>query len=542
MFISINITAQDVSWMDYISPEKIEGIDLKDTSLTAIKISNHNADYESVDGVLYDKHKTILLYYPRARKKKLACPNTVKYIAKDALSDQPNLTSITFGDSIREIDFKGLEEKSFGENIHYYLSNLTTLNVSNGNLNYSSYQGAVYTKDKSKLLYCPLKKTGKLVIHHSTKELDNFAFRISNRLTSIYIPDSLTQLVDKSYHLLCTYSSRFLVEGESEYAAELVGFYYCIGLKKIEVSKRNPFYSSKDGILYNKDKTNLIYCPRAKEGRVVLPPKVKKISAGAFSYCNRITSIVLNDSVVLNGSYPCFYKNMSLSSIQVSVCNPYYSSENGILYNKDKTEIKYFPQNIQGDVYFSNNLQIIPKLSVEERVWGRNSTIHITKGIKRICEGAFIAYCGKVKFEHPNSVKYISCFLSTETEIDSISLDSVKTIQERSICGNKFLKSVIITSDSLIEIKPNTFMSSSTLTNVLLPKSITKIGLEAFKDCKSLKTFTIAAPTPVPLTEDAKVFEGVTLSRCILRVPKGTAPAYRTAPVWKNFGHIVEME
>jgi len=65
----------------------------------------------------------------------------------------------------------------------------------------------------------------------------------------------------------------------------------------INVSPDNNFYSSVDGILYNKERTTLIHCPRRKSGEIYVPVGVKSIKMEAFEFCRYITKINLPDGL-----------------------------------------------------------------------------------------------------------------------------------------------------------------------------------------------------------------------------------------------------
>ena len=75
-----------------------------------------------------------------------------------------------------------------------------------------------------------------------------------------------------------------------------VGLCINANLENIEVDDDNEYFSSVDGVLYNKDKSVLISCPH-KKTTVVIPDGVKTIGAYAFYDCVSISSIELPASV-----------------------------------------------------------------------------------------------------------------------------------------------------------------------------------------------------------------------------------------------------
>jgi hypothetical protein len=74
-------------------------------------------------------------------------------------------------------------------------------------------------------------------------------------------------------------------------------FNYCTGLTAINVASDNETYSSQDGVLYNKDKTELVRYPAGKKDiSFTIPDSVKKIRFLAFAE-NSLTSITITDSI-----------------------------------------------------------------------------------------------------------------------------------------------------------------------------------------------------------------------------------------------------
>lgn len=162
-------------------------------------------------------------------------------------------------------------------------------------------------------------------------------------------------------------------------------------LEAIRVSPQHAAYSSQDGILYNKEKTELINCPSARSKPVTVPDTVRKIVKSAFSGCERIREInlpahletiedyafahckslhfmQLPDSLGEIGAHaltacrqlrsvhlspqitepPVLNGCKSLRAITVSPDNPALSAKNGILFNKDGTELRRCPQGKPG--------------------------------------------------------------------------------------------------------------------------------------------------------------------------------------------------
>ena len=74
-------------------------------------------------------------------------------------------------------------------------------------------------------------------------------------------------------------------------------------LEKITVEENNANYVSIDGVLYNKEKTELVKYPHNKAGESIeIENTVTKIRNNAFWDCDKLTSIILPDSVLEIGS------------------------------------------------------------------------------------------------------------------------------------------------------------------------------------------------------------------------------------------------
>ncbi len=83
--------------------------------------------------------------------------------------------------------------------------------------------------------------------------------------------------------------------------------------RKFVVDENNPYYSSKDGILYNKDMTKLISVPISVKS-IDIPSTVTEIGDYALSYCNEIKQIFIPASIKSIG-YRAFWHLSNIEQI-----------------------------------------------------------------------------------------------------------------------------------------------------------------------------------------------------------------------------------
>ncbi len=68
-------------------------------------------------------------------------------------------------------------------------------------------------------------------------------------------------------------------------------------LTAFTVSEENENFCSVDGVLYTKDMKTIVYCPNAKEGEYKVADGVELIRSKAFYKCNKLTKIILPETV-----------------------------------------------------------------------------------------------------------------------------------------------------------------------------------------------------------------------------------------------------
>ncbi len=265
-------------------------------------------------------------------------PDGVTEIYSDTFKYCTSLTTVIIPDSVTSIDSKAF----------YDCKSLTSVIIPNS----VTYIGSGAFEG------CTLMTN--VTIGNGVTTIDWWAFEDCTSLTSITIPDSVT-LIGLDAFSGCTSLTNVTIPDN---VTSIGGgaFSGCTSLTSINVSENNTAYSSINGVLYNKDKTELVKIPEGKGIKEFnIPNSVTSIGQHAFDYCTLLTNVTIPDSVTsisVQAFYGCtsltnvtipdsvtsidnsaFYGCTSLTSINVSENNTEYSSIDGVLYNKDKTKL-----------------------------------------------------------------------------------------------------------------------------------------------------------------------------------------------------------
>ncbi|MCX6992913.1 MAG: leucine-rich repeat domain-containing protein [Kiritimatiellaeota bacterium] len=442
-------------------------------SLVAITAGALNAVYSSVDGVLFNKSKTMLIQYPGGKTggytipgsvasigawafyscaslADVSIPNTVTNIGSEAFYSCASLTSVTFPDSVISIGagaFKnctsladvtiGNSVTGIGADAFWGCTSLTLITVGAYNAVYSSVDGALFNTSKTVLIQCPGGKTGSYTIPYSVTSIGDRAFSSCTGLTGVVIPNGVTSIGSEAFYC-CTSLASMIIPRDVTSIGDLA-FWGCISLAAITMDTGNAVYSSVDGVLFNKSKTTLLQYPGGKAGSYTIPYGVTSIGDLAFASCTSLTSVSIPDDVTSIGSeafYRCtslasitiprgvtsigdlaFWGCASLAAITVNALNSIYSSVDGVLFDKSKTMLIQCPG-------------------------GKTGSYTIPNGVTSIGDSVF----------------------SSCTSLTGVSIP-----------------------DSVIGIGDCTFPECTSLDNVTIPSGVTNIGNYAFYDCASLK-------------------------------------------------------
>ena len=181
-----------------------------------------------------------------------------------------------------------------------------------------------YYDDSYSVTDCKYTASGKVIVPAeynglSVTSIDN-AFSDCEKITEVVLPDTITYI--------------------SEYA-----FVNCTNLESIDVDEDNYYFSSIDGVLYNWDATVLMKYPGNKKSTDYnVPGGVEEIYSYAFNSCSNLVSISIPESVLFFPA-PNFFGCVNLEEINVDNDNQIIASIDGVLFDKDISELYKYPRN-----------------------------------------------------------------------------------------------------------------------------------------------------------------------------------------------------
>ena len=358
----------------------------------------------------------------------LTIGDDVTYIGSSAFSGCRSLTDITIPDGVDEIGWYAFDG----------CVSLKNVNVKSGNNRYTSVNGILFNKDKSKLVLYPAGKTDKIYnIPESVTEIGRCAFDHCISLTNVTIPNNMDTIGNYAFNDCANLTDIIIPD-----SVTLIGsfaFEGCMSLAEIKVATKNASYVSVNGVLCNKNKTTLMCYPAGKKDKnysildsvteidghafkgctslcaVTIPDGVMCINDGTFMNCTSLTSITIPNSVT--SIYEDAFKGCA-SLISITIPDSVTSiGSNAFINCKSLTNIK-----------ISDSLTVIGELTF--RNCANLTSITIPDGVTSIGYSAF-EYCTSLKsITIPESVTSIGdCAFANCTSLTSITIPgSVKNI------------------------------------------------------------------------------------------------------------------
>ena len=402
------------------------------SKMTGMDMQSSNYTYDN--GVLFNKDKTTILCYLAGKAETTySVPNTVTTIGDYAFGGCKSLVSVTMSNSVTSI----------GSYAFSYCSNLETISISElvtsmGDNAFSGCNKLQYTEDNG------ARYLGNTVnphlflrgvistdittceINSNCKFIGTYALSNCRSLTSITIPEGVLGICSQAFQE--SYNMRTINIPASVTRIGTQAF-FATGLAEMNLAEGNTAYTVENHVLYNKDKTILVFCcPYGLSGSYVIPETVTKIESGAFMMCD-LTTLTIPEGIEEFGS--AFYT-------------------------------------------FGCKLIIMPAsvTGISEKIFAPEACVTVTA----------VSYSG-----NDPKAPWGAPYLNPIIDGDFVYADETKT----NLIAYLGADSDVNIPNTVTSIGESAFTSCASITSVTIPNSVTSIGASAFSNCKNLAVVTI---------------------------------------------------
>ncbi|GMQ59813.1 hypothetical protein AN1V17_42130 [Vallitalea sediminicola] len=338
-------------------------------------------------------------------------------------------------------------------------------------------------------------------------------YNLNRYFQFIVIPDTETEIEPEAFWG-CAYVCKLKIP-KSVNKIGRDAFFACEKLEEIIVDENNPFYSSKEGVLFDKSMKQLLFYPTSKKNNIYMIPDtvklikskafyncknlqqiemkegVRHIESLAFAECCNISKIKLPDSLLsigcaaFNGcekikqmkislqtkeiSNDSFQRCLALEHIEVDKKNDYYSTDNGVLYNKKMGSLIIYPLGKKDIEYtIPCGVKYLQEMSFSNNKFIKK--INLPNSIIGIGKGAFF-----------NCVKLQIVLLP----------DSIRELNHMIFANCQSLWYIKL-PNHIISIPWKTFINCYSLKEIVIPNSVKVICSGAFANCKNLNTIYLS--------------------------------------------------
>lgn len=232
---------------------------------------------------------------------KIVIPDSVINIGEGAFSNCKNLADIQISDSVIDIGYNAFQDTA-------WLRNYTGDFVIVGDGVLYQYKGS----------------GTRVVIPKNVKYIEAGSFSNYTALTGVDIPDSVIRIGYGAFKYCTSLEELTIPSGVASIGEE--AFLGCDALANINVSDNNLYYSDLDGVLFNKEQSEIIQYPIGKKAssfykcislkKVIFNQQITSIGDYAFYGCISLNNLLLPDKIVSIGDYS-FYNCELLTSLDI---------------------------------------------------------------------------------------------------------------------------------------------------------------------------------------------------------------------------------
>ena len=409
------------------------------------------------------------------------------------------------------------------------------------------------------------------------KSIERCAFHSCDKLTDITLPQALTSIGEHAFYGCDSLTG--ITFPKHLTSIELSTFSCCAGLAEFQVDPENPVYSSDVcGVLFNKDKTELILAPRNfPYGRYVIPKTVTSIRSSAFFGCARLSEVTVPEGVT---SIENWAFSLCANLAKLTLPKGVTSIAKYAFYNCTKLTELALPESVVsiGDsafeectalssVTFPETLTSIGDSAFKECT--ALSSVTFPEALTSIGAKAFDG-CGLREVTLPKNVASVGANAFLCAHLTAIHVDpenAAFSSDERGLLYNKAQTELIrvpvgasldgyAIPEGVTSIGADAFRDCVALTELAIPAHVTEIGNHAFSNCSNLRSITL----PEGLTEirngtfsdcirltalalpERVTFIGWDAFKGCFRLTEITIPQSVTSIGWDAFEHCISLQ
>ena len=322
------------------------------------------------------------------------------------------------------------------------------------------------------LAFCDCSDLTSITIPGSVTSIEQAAFMGCNNLTSVTIQNGVTNIGPQAFDGCNSLTSINIPESVT--TIDFLAFSGCSSLSSITVDDSSKYYSSSEGVLYNKTKSVLVCYPSGnKREQFDIPKSVTSISSYAFWCSYNLTSIGIPESVTsIENEAFTYCRNLTSITIPGSITAIPFRAFEGCSNLVSATIL--------------DGVTGIGDSAFEE--CEKLTSVIIPESVTSIGKNAFYKCASLTNVIIPDGVTGIGdrTFAYCRKLTSVIIPDGVTGIGDRTFAYCRKLTSVII-PDGVTSIKSCTFRDCDILKSITIPESVISIGKEAFSHCENLK-------------------------------------------------------
>lgn len=277
----------------------------------------------------------------------------------------------------------------------------------------------------------------------------------------------------------------------------------CMELEEILVPSSSSLYTSVDGVLYNKNKTELLCYPKAKqEEEFAIPESVKSINKDAFKNVKELSSLEFNstitsipDKAFVNSGIESIFIPNTVNSIGEEIFSGCYNLSNitipfigSSLESSNESDLSYF--------FGTTKVDGLNAEEYNDKTYYFHSidTLNINSGsINSNSFGPVEKYISSLTL--PNSLKEMPKFTNLES-LEILNIKNVETIGDNTFSeGYGKLKTIV--GENIKTIGASAFKDCALLETINVSK-VTELGDGAFENCASIKELYLDLALSIP--------------------------------------------